>query len=216
MHSHGRLLFWLLFCYSTHKDEPPGQGSPERHDKFPAGSRQRSGLCPRRLVVVLHSPSHTSWAAHPPVCKAALLVTGAAMVRSSSTLRALLVKISGQGEEACTSRMRTGATSSLRHVGEVAPVPVASLLHLHARPSRERPVTSIPQSLRLGSLLPAHQPPRNHVYGYTDDSAWPSACKPLLGPMSALRRLCNGWQKSDAPPVFTSHPYSTTLPMLVP
>ncbi|KAJ6265850.1 hypothetical protein PSV08DRAFT_405786 [Bipolaris maydis] len=73
-------------------------------------------------------------------------------------------------------------------LAESAPVPVASLLHLHARP-RERPVTSIPQSLRLGSLLPAHQPPRNHVYGYTDDSAWPSACKPLLGPCRRSARF---------------------------
>ncbi|EUC32239.1 hypothetical protein COCCADRAFT_99123, partial [Bipolaris zeicola 26-R-13] len=45
-----------------------------------------AAVCARGgLVVVLQSPSHTSWAAHPPVCMAALLVTAAAMVRSSST-----------------------------------------------------------------------------------------------------------------------------------
>ncbi|KAJ5021750.1 hypothetical protein J3E73DRAFT_434821 [Bipolaris maydis] len=196
---HGRLLFWLLFCLlciasacvaileATHKDEPPGQGSPKGTTNSRPAVVSAAPWCvqaPHLRALLVKISGQGEEAAEPhahgwsdPACEGCLPpmhdvrrthVDMAAVPLSKKNLRAL--------------PPRCGM------LAESAPVPVASLLHLHARP-RERPVTSIPQSLRLGSLLPAHQPPRNHVYGYTDDSAWPSACKPLLGPCRRSARF---------------------------
>ncbi|KAJ5046248.1 hypothetical protein J3E74DRAFT_478176 [Bipolaris maydis] len=235
MHSHGRLLFWLLFCLlciasacvailegaSCSRDESapsdpdlPLWDGPDQHMLVQASSSPQTAGPTRSCSTTPHTrtsrldraprkarqiPGRQSSAQRfvPEAASggAALSVThvlGSASARVQGSVArhgCSHVKISGQGEEAAEPHAHGWALPPrCGMLAESAPVPVASLLHLHARP-RERPVTSIPQSLRLGSLLPAHQLPRDHVYGYTDDSAWPSACKPLLGPCRRSARF---------------------------